>query len=241
MAALASTPLIFFSGLAADANVFAPQKLAFPQLIVPAWPRPHPNDTLDTYCDRLADNLRIQGDPIIGGASFGGIIALHVAQRLHPRAVILIGSVRSATELSRVACFCRPLKAMIPLIPVRFMQLCCAPMASKLARNYFPHLSGLARQFRGSDPAVFKWSLARILDWNSTPTVDCPVFHIHGDRDYVLPLRYTKPNTIIAGGGHVISLTHPTDVNDFIRSVISQAMGEQSDAPKSPVGREFES
>ncbi len=32
-----SMPLVLFSGLAADGNVFAPQKLAFPQLFVPAW------------------------------------------------------------------------------------------------------------------------------------------------------------------------------------------------------------
>ncbi len=47
-------PLVLFSGLAADGNVFAPQKLAFPQLFVPAWQKPEPNDTLNSYCERLA-------------------------------------------------------------------------------------------------------------------------------------------------------------------------------------------
>ncbi len=236
-AARGQAPLILFSGLAADANVFSPQKLAFPRLIVPEWLPPNPNDTLETYCGRLADNLRSQDDAIIGGASFGGIIALHVAQRLRPRAVVLIGSVRSPEELSRVSRICRPLKPLIPLIPVRFLQVCCVPIASMLTRHYFPHLCGLARQFRSADPAVFKWSLARILDWNSTPTVDCPVFQVHGDRDYVLPLRYTKPDAVIAGGGHVISLTHPTLVNDFILFAISETVGEQSAPPKSPAVR----
>jgi hypothetical protein len=37
MAALESTPLILFSGLAADANIFVLQKIAFPHLIVPKW------------------------------------------------------------------------------------------------------------------------------------------------------------------------------------------------------------
>ncbi len=230
MAALESTSLILFSGLAADANVFVPQKIAFPQLVVPKWPTPNPDDTLDSFCDRLADELRPHGNAFIGGASFGGIVALHVAQRLNPLAVILIGSVRSPDELSRMARFCRPLKPLIPLIPVRFMQFCCIPIASKLAERFAPLLCGLSRQFRGSDPIVFKWSLARILDWKSTPNLDCPIFRIHGDRDYVLPIRYTQPEAVVAGGGHVISLSHPSDVNDFLRSVIIKTVGEPCDA-----------
>ena len=229
MAAVESTPLILFSGLAADANVFAPQRIAFPQLVVPKWPTPERGDTLDSYCGRLADDLRPHGNAIIGGASFGGIVALHVAQRLNPLAVLLIGSVRSPAELSRVARFARPLKPLTRLIPVRFLQLCCVPVASRFARRLIPHLCGLARQFRRSDPSVIKWSLARLLDWSSRPALECPVFHIHGDHDFVLPIRYTQPTAVVSGGGHVISLTHPSDVNEFIRSAMTQIAGERCD------------
>lgn len=224
MATPDSTPLILFSGLAADANIFGPQKIAFPQLTVPEWPTPEQDDTLDSYCRRLADDLRPLDDAIIGGASFGGIIALHVAQQLNPRAVVLIGSVRSPAELSRVVRFSRPLEPLTRFIPVRFLQLCCLPLSSRFARRIVPHLSGLSRQFRGSDPAVFRWSLQQILNWSTEPTLNCPVFHIHGKRDYVLPLRYTKPTTVVEDGGHVISLTHPIEINDFIRSVINQTV-----------------
>jgi pimeloyl-ACP methyl ester carboxylesterase len=217
--------LILFSGLAADANVFVPQKLVFPQLIVPAWPKPQSNETLDAYCDRLANTIRPDIDTIIGGASFGGIISLHVAQRCRPAAVILIGSVRSPDELPRWVSFFRPLRPLIPLIPVRLLQICCMPVASEILKRWFPHVCGLARQFRGSDPIVFKWSLARILDWATAPHVDCPIFHIHGERDFVLPMRYTKPDAVVVGGGHVISLTHPTDVNAFICGTIAHVSG----------------
>jgi pimeloyl-ACP methyl ester carboxylesterase len=131
-----------------------------------------------------------------------------------------------------LACFgriCRPLNPFVPLLPVRFLQLCCVPITSRLARRWFPHFCGLARQFRGADPAIFKWSIARILDWNVPPVLDCPVFQVHGDCDFVLPIRYTRPDAIIQGGGHVISLTHPSAVNDFIRSALNQIGGEQSD------------
>ncbi len=45
--------------------------------------------------------------------------------------------------------------------------------------------------------SFLKWSLARILDWNVAPVLNCPVFHIHGGRDFVLPVRYACPDTIV--------------------------------------------
>ncbi|ADB15319.1 hypothetical protein Psta_0633 [Pirellula staleyi DSM 6068] len=221
----APVPLVLFSGLAADASLFAPQRLAFPQLIVPPWPVPIAGDTLESYCDRLADDLQSHRDPILGGASFGGIIALHVAKRLQPRAVVLIGSVRAPDELPRIARAGRPLKPLVPLIPVSLLQLVTAPLTTRIARRIAPHFAGLARQFYDCDRRVFKWSLARILDWSVAPQLDCPVLQIHGDCDRVMPIRYTHPDTIVAGGGHVLSLTHPAEVNNFLRAAIAKYGG----------------
>jgi pimeloyl-ACP methyl ester carboxylesterase len=78
------------------------------------------------------------------------------------------------------------------------------------------------RQFRRADATVIKWSLSRVLDWKTVPQVDCPVFHIHGRRDFVLPARYTLPDQLIEQGRHVISLSHPAEVNEFIRGVIAE-------------------
>jgi pimeloyl-ACP methyl ester carboxylesterase len=212
--------LVLFSGLGADANVFFPQKLAFPDLIVPPWPMPLPEDTLESYCDRIAEELRPYPRPILGGASFGGIIALHVAERIPAAAVVLIGSVRSPGELPRFVRLARPLRPLVRILPVRVLQWCSVPLGWRFFRRHAPHLSGLARQFRGANPRVFKWSVERVLDWTSTPIPACPIFQIHGDRDAVLPMRRTSPDTVVRGGGHVISLSHASEVNDFLRAVL---------------------
>lgn len=228
MAGSATNSLIFFSGLAADARVFGPQQLAFPGLVVPDWPRPQQNETLTAYCKRLAVDLPVDGHLILGGASFGGIVALHVAQFVQPQAVILIGSLRSPVELPPVVRYGHFLKRFLPLVPVGFLQWCIAPLVSKLAQRRVPYWWGLASQFRQSDPTVFKWSLARILDWTAAPKVVCPIFQIHGSRDGVLPLRFTQPDAIVSGGGHVISLTHSKEVNDFIGEVLVQLTDEST-------------
>jgi pimeloyl-ACP methyl ester carboxylesterase len=224
----ASIPLILFSGLAADERIFAPQTLALPNLIVPQWPVPQPNDTLESYSERLADELRPHGRAIIGGVSFGGIVAQHIAKYLDPRAILLIGSIHSPVELPPAVRLVRVLRPLVPLIPVRLLQLVCRPLTSTIARQAFPHLSGLIRHFCYAHPKVFQWSLARLLDWRLAPQVSCPVFHLHGDRDMVLPLRYTSADTIVVGGGHLISLTHPSEVNAFILAAIAQTRSEQS-------------
>ncbi len=231
MTILQTPPLILFSGLAADKNVFLPQKAAFPDLIVPAWPRPQRGETLREYCARMAEQLRTDAaairdtPPIIGGASFGGIVALHMAELLRSQAVVLIGSVRSPTELSRLAKLSRPLCPLVSLLPVRLLQALSWPLTTRFARRRASHLSGLARQFWRADPCVLRWSLQRILDWSAEPVVDCPVLQIHGNRDWVLPISNTQPDVVVQGGGHVISLTHANEVNDFILTAMKAAAG----------------
>ena len=44
-----------------------------------------------------------------------------------------------------------------------------------------------------------------------------PVRQIHGDRDHVLPHTLTTPDRLVRGGGHVLPMTHPEEVNEFLR------------------------
>ncbi|QDU31134.1 Alpha/beta hydrolase family protein [Anatilimnocola aggregata] len=212
-------PLILFSGLAADASVFAPQKLAFPQLVVPRWLKPERRETLTSYCERVAAEIRPNTRCVLGGASFGGIIALEMAQYLNPLAVVLIGSVRGPSELPRRVCFWRPFRSLVPLAPVTPFQWSAGKVS--LLQQWWPHFAGVARQFSQADADVFRWSVRQLLAWQNAPVVDCPVFQIHGQFDRVLPARLTRPDVVVPGG-HVISLTHSQAVNEFLRHSLQQ-------------------
>ncbi|MGI9472110.1 MAG: alpha/beta fold hydrolase [Rubripirellula sp.] len=229
------TPLILFSGLAADESVFTPQRLAFPQLFVPNWPVPKRRESMESYCSRIATELRNRyprldfGSCVIGGASFGGVIALHVGQHLTPASVLLIGSLKSPGELPKYARFARQFAFLVPLLPVRLLQCLCAPFTLRLLSGRMPRLSGLARQFRTSDPRVFKWSLRSLLNWRETPELACPILRIHGTRDHVIPCDVAAMDHVIEGGGHVISLTHAADVNAFLQKSLEMV---RSESPK---------
>ena len=45
---------------------------------------------------------------------------------------------------------------------------------------------------------------------------EVPIFQIHGRHDHVIPVDRVDADQIIPNGGHLISLTHPTEVNDFL-------------------------
>ena len=211
---MADLPLILLSGLAADAAVFAPQRLVFPQLVVPPWLVPSQNETLSDYAARMADAVRPAGDCVLGGASFGGMLALEMARFLKPRAILLIGSVRGPQELPLRVRMWRKLGPAVSLLPIAPLQWSAG--SANIARRWLPHLAGVARQFSQADQDVFRWSLRQLLAWQQAPAVECPIYQIHGDCDRVLPIACTRPARIIRGGGHVISLTHASEVNSLI-------------------------
>ena len=216
-------PILLFSGLAANADVFAAQRSALPQLRVVAWKRPLDHESLQAYAHRLAADLPSHLPMILGGASFGGIVALHVAEVLKPTLVVLIGSVRSPDELPRYIKLLRPLRFLVALIPVTIFQVLtnCALELGLIPKRW-RNLAGIAKQFVESDPVVFKWSLQQLLDWRTTPNVTCPIHQIHGGRDRILPLSHRDPVTMIPNGGHVISLSHPDEVTEFLRKIYEQ-------------------
>ena len=71
--------LIMLPGLGADERLFEPQRAAFPGLEVPPWLPHEPEESLDAYARRMAATIWPSEHFYIGGASFGGMVALEMA------------------------------------------------------------------------------------------------------------------------------------------------------------------
>src|SRR5262249_3648447 len=111
---MSDVPIILLSGMAADERLFAPQRAAFPSLRVPAWIAPRPGEPLRAYAARLARQVDPGCPCLVGGASFGGVVALEMAPLLQARACVLIGSIRAPDELPRRWQALRPLTTFGP-------------------------------------------------------------------------------------------------------------------------------
>ena len=216
-------PLILFSGMGADERVFEPQRRAFPHLIVPRWITPDPEESLPAYAQRLASRVDPRRPFFIGGASFGGMVAVEAARHLpHVLGCFLIGSVRSPRELPRRL---RAMGTALPLargVPFRWLPTAARVLVPFAERFVSASACGMAQQVADSDPTFLRWACGAVLQWQSAEDEPpFPIHQIHGDADLILPCRLTRPDVLVRGAGHVLTLSHPQDVNAFVRARLS--------------------
>src|SRR5689334_9890540 len=93
-------PMLLLPGLGWDERIFRAQRSRFPDLRTPAWIDPQPKESLNAYAARLAKVVDPGCPCVVGGASFGGVVALEMAVHLRASACVLIGSIRSPWELA---------------------------------------------------------------------------------------------------------------------------------------------
>ena len=210
-------PLVMLSGMAADERLFGAQLARFPQLRVQPWIEPRSNETIRSYASRIARHADPGKPCIVGGASFGGIVALEMVHHLDARACVLIGSIRSPVELPRRW---RAAQLLALLGPDA-----AGTIAGSLARIGNGALNGgtLRRLHRLSLPeaAFVRWAIYAVCRWRARPiTKRVPIFHIHGANDRTLPVGLTRPDVIVPTGGHALTLFSPDAVNAFLADVL---------------------
>jgi len=211
------TPIVLLSGMSAGERLFEPQSAAFPALRVQPWIDPLPGESLRAYAARLAP-LADPGRPcVVGGASFGGVVALELAQHLSALACVLIGSVRDPSGLPWRWRLLRPVAALGPGA-LRLLAAAGARLGPRL-------LSGGAvrrlRQLARPEAAFARWALCAVARWRPSPAARrARVFHIHGSADRVLPVGLARPDVVVPGGGHALSLFSPSAVNSFLADVV---------------------
>ena len=92
------TRVLLLPGLGADARLFRAQAESL-KIEVPAWPPFHSGESLQSFAGRLFAGLADPPD-VIGGASFGGMVALEMAAIMQPKAVLLVGSCTSPSAVA---------------------------------------------------------------------------------------------------------------------------------------------
>ncbi len=222
MSRAAILPLFLLPGMGADARMFRPQLAAFPNAVVPAWVLPEPKEPLPAYAVRMAGAIEPRGPCFVGGASFGGMVAVEMARHLEVRACFLIGSVGSPLELPRRVRILRSLARVAGRTPEWIPPLVRA-LRLAVPRRLAPATRSMLDQLAETDRRFFRWAALAVLRWQpSAEPLAVPVARIHGDRDRILPHRLTRPDVLVRGGGHLISMTHADLVNEFLRAGIEK-------------------
>src|SRR5437773_567752 len=112
--------LVLFSGLG------IPPRLLTPQLDIAAsgtrvelidWPDIRAGETMSGFAQRIARSIDVQPhEPLyLGGMSFGGFVALEVAQFLEPKSVFLVAAARSGRALSPIVKMTVTIASRLPI------------------------------------------------------------------------------------------------------------------------------
>lgn len=227
-----SIPILLLPGMAADERLFESQLARFSHLKVPVWIEPFPRESLQAYAARLARVVDPGVPCIVGGASFGGIIALEMSPHLQTMACVLIGSVRSPKEFPRRWRLMRPLAMLGPNWLGVLAKVIAFAGRVVLARGTVRRLKRLSQ----NESAFVRWAICAVLRWSPSPASQAIlVDHIHGSADQIFPVELVRPSMIVPGGSHALSLFNPSAVNDFLVRVIERT--KPSAIPQATVSR----
>lgn len=73
-----------------------------------------------------------------------------------------------------------------------------------------------------SDPAFIRWAMHAILSWQND-TIPASLWHVHGTKDEILPIRFTKPTHTIEGGNHLMIMSKAEPLNEFLKTALTSA------------------
>lgn len=202
-----------------DGRLLQPVHIPEEEIIAPDHTEPFPGETLSQYAARIADIFKIQPVDIVGGVSFGGMIAGEIAHQRTVAGLILLGSCLHPSRLPWsyrwverfgrfVPDFMLGLRSFWPLMHWRFFPL--TPEAEKC-------LIEMAATYPTTQIRAFG---RMVIEWKGVDRVNCPMLSIHGDRDRIIPIRCTDPDIILKEAGHAFTLTHAEQTASAIREFL---------------------
>lgn len=202
----------FISGLGADQRLFSMQFKEGIPLKVISWKRPAKGESLEDYAKRMAADIPKDKPVIIGGVSFGGMIALEVSKHVNAEKIILISSIKSYKEL--------PFRIKIwKYIPI--YKLVTGRLVKRMGivfKFIFGKMSGnQTRIFEemviDSDEEFISWAIRTIVNWNKEYDFK-NIVHIHGTNDLIFPIgRLNEPVIKIPKGSHIMVVTMADRIN----------------------------
>jgi len=205
-------------GLGADTRIYKNIDLQGYDTVHVNWIDPHKADTLASYAQKLIDHYKISPGSIVIGNSLGGMIAIEIAKKLELNKVILISSIKTATEAPLKFKLFRylPLYRLVPTKLINSMGFIIRFAFGKMSQS---HQELFVSMLRNTSPKFIKWALGAILHWDNQ-TIPKNVYHITGDKDLIFPYKRISNATIIKGGTHIMIFNRANDINRWFKEIL---------------------
>jgi pimeloyl-ACP methyl ester carboxylesterase len=209
----------FISGMGADRrlfkNIFLPEGF---QMNFVEWIRPEDDEPIPVYASRLAAQIDTSRPFILVGVSLGGIMSVEIAKLFPPVATIIIGSIPVARDLPRYYHTLGQSFGLLKVLPGSFFKKAAS------AKRWFTRETKADKRLiwemiREADARFLEWAMKAVLQWENKELPQ-PLWHIHGTRDIVFPIRLTRPTHRIRHGDHLVIITRAAEVNAILREIL---------------------
>jgi pimeloyl-ACP methyl ester carboxylesterase len=208
--------IYLISGMGADERIF--KYLRFPEGYVTHflhWLPTIPGESFSDYAARMSTGIEHQ-DVTLLGVSFGGMLSLEIARQLQVKKVVLISSLKNTGE--KPAYF-RWVKKM------GLLRLLGVPDSFIKHRKYFvqPFLHAESKEekdilrdyMQKTSFDYLRWAIPVVIDWEND-YIPASLIHIHGSKDFTLPIRHVKPTHTISTGGHLMVFNRAAEINAIL-------------------------
>lgn len=205
-----------FSGLGSDKRAFGNMDFGGLDVEFMEWFTPSKNESIESYAERYKSIIKTE-NPILIGLSFGGVLAIEIAKILDVKKVILLASIKTKFEQPKK--FKRLLNIAINyLVPVSLLNKPNFVMDRMFGVKTASDKQLLKEILEDTDVHFIKWALNEIINWKNE-TIPKNTIHIHGDKDQIFPIENVKPDYIVEGGGHSMTITHSKEVDRLIKKI----------------------
>lgn len=205
------------SGLGADERAFSKLKIKDYKLQVIKWLMPDANETIQQYATRMRAGIK-EENPLLMGLSFGGMLCTEIAKQIPVAKIILISSIKSSKELPfwMRAVATLKLNKIVPLKSTRLTQPIQNRMLGVQSEDEKILVASLRRE---ADLPYTNWAVHQAINWKND-WQHPHIFHIHGDKDNMFPIKNIKADYTIKNAGHFMIMNRATEVSDCINEVL---------------------
>jgi len=213
-------PIVLLPGLGCDARLYAPHRRCLPVVVPPWLPPTSPRESLTSYAARMAAALPVRGRFILGGSSFGGMLAWEMAQHCRPEALALIGGATTPHELRWWLHQQARMARYLPLGAVRLIQPWVGPLTRVTGLTDGGGQPLIAAMVGTCAPGFLRWCAAAVGSWRPSPARPVPCLRLHGEADVAIPPPPPGPGiTRVPRAGHMLDGSHAAVVIAWLRRI----------------------
>lgn len=219
---MSKTHIYFMPGLGVGPEIFKKLNLNTDfELHYLEWKKPLSIDeSLVNYTMRMVEDIK-HPNPILVGVSFGGIIVQEMSKFVDAKKIIIISSVKSNKEFPKRFKFAS-VSNIYKLFPTtiisnfeNYTKFFIGKYLRKKAENYTRYLTV-------RDKTYIKWSIQNVLNWQQEISSE-NIFHIHGAKDKVFPIKYIQNSVHIADGDHAMIIVKAKKISEIMNKYLIES------------------